>query len=257
MIYQHSIRLSIASFLQRAVPVYLYENFQVLPKEIEEIYENALCLVIRIIFRLLTSKESSNDWIEKDHHLAIINKHNLLTVPMIFDLMIAIGNVKNSDNKESLMGKLLKKYLKLMGDIINYDLQVSVNFFSNAFRSIRTQVMNEGCEGAAGGVLPDENSSVLETQFDDVTYFTLDCVYTLNLLLELWPSARDLCNEFNLSYQIANFYNDTLKLLYRNLYQCNPKALSLKWLNISRIHLLQCFRKLVATPCLDLALNNP
>lgn len=256
MVYQQTVRVVIASFLQRAVPFYLYENFHTTANEIEELYESALCLVIRITFRLLTAEEGPDDWIENDHHIAIITKHNLLTVPMMIDLMVATGNTQ-INGEISLMERLLQKYLHLMGNNIKSDLEASLNFFKSAFRSIKTQVLNEGCEGAAGGQLLPDDKSASETQFDDVTLYTLDCVYTLHLLLKLWPNVKDWCNNFDFGHQIANFYNDTLTLLYRNLYQCNPKAASFKWLNTSRIQLLQCFHYIVTANWQKMALYNP
>lgn len=237
MVFQKSALVCVVSFLQKATPFYINICSEPPSDYVKGLYETLLNLVLRIICRLLTPKESSESWLKKDDMRELIYKNYLISVPMLFDLLVAVGNAM-PDNA-AILHKIFDTLLSVEP---NYkkDLMAALNFFHAAFRSIHTQTENEGFEGAGGG-LPDDNC---ETPFDDVALYTLDCAFTLSVLLDVCPAVRSLCGEIKLGQSIANFYDNTLSFLYKNICLINESANSLMWLNQARLQFLQVFRSI-------------
>ncbi|KNC23734.1 hypothetical protein FF38_01210 [Lucilia cuprina] len=237
MVFQKSALGCIVSFLQKATPFYINICSQPPTDNVQADYETLLNLVLRIICRLLTPKESADCWLKKDDMRELIYKNYLISVPMLFDLLVAVGNA--SPENAAILQRIFDTLLSIEP---NYkkDLIAALNFFRAAFRSIQTQTENEGFEGAGGG-LPDDTC---ETPFDDVALYTLDCAFTLSVLLDVCPAVRSLCGEIKLGQSIANFYDNTLSFLYKNIYLINETAKSLMWLNQARLQFLQAFRSI-------------
>lgn len=237
MLYQQSALGAIVSFLQKATPFYINVFTELPATEVQELYEYILNLILRIICRVLSPKESNESWIKKEDLKTLIYENYLVSIPMLFDLLVAVGN--GTQENIDLLKKIFDTLLLLQP---NYkkDLQHALTYFRVAFRSIHTQTENEGFEGAGGG-LPDESC---ETPFDDVVLYTLDCAFTLSVLLDVCPVAKEICLEIKLPQAIANFYDNTLPFLYKNIYVINEQAKSLLWINHARIQLLKSFRSI-------------
>lgn len=237
MIYQKSALGSVVSFLQKATPFYINICTNTPSDDTQDLYETILNLILRIICRILTPKESADSWLKKDDLRELIYKNYLISVPMLFDLLVAVGNA-NPENS-SILHKIFDTLLNIEP---NYkkDLMAALAFFRAAFRSIQTQTENEGFEGAGGG-LPDDSC---ETPFDDVALYTLDCAFTLSVLLDVCPAVRSLCGEIKLAQSIANFYDNTMPFLYKNIFLINDTAKSLVWLNHARLQFLKAFRSI-------------
>lgn len=237
MVFQKSALGCVVSFLQKATPFYINICAEPPTEQDQDLYETLLNMILRIICRLLTPKESAESWLKKEDMRELIYKNYLISVPMLFDLLVAVGNA-TADNAAILQ----RIFSTLLNIEPNYkkDLIAALNFFRAAFRSIQTQTENEGFEGAGGG-LPDDSC---ETPFDDVALYTLDCAFTLSVLLDVCPAVRGMCGEIKLAQSIANFYDNTLTFLYKNIYLINDMAKSLMWLNQARLQFLQAFRSI-------------
>ncbi|XP_005189372.3 activating signal cointegrator 1 complex subunit 2 [Musca domestica] len=237
LLYQQSALGAIVSFLQKATPFYINVFTELPATEVQELYEYILNLILRIICRVLSPKESNESWIKKEDLKMLIYENYLVSIPMLFDLLVAVGN--GTQENIDLLKKIFDTLLLLQP---NYkkDLQHALTYFRVAFRSIHTQTENEGFEGAGGG-LPDESC---ETPFDDVVLYALDCAFTLSVLLDVCPVAKEICLEIKLPQAIANFYDNTLPFLYKNIYVINEQAKSLLWINHARIQLLKSFRNI-------------
>ncbi|XP_061392484.1 activating signal cointegrator 1 complex subunit 2-like [Musca vetustissima] len=235
LLYQQSALAAIVSFLQKATPFYINVFTELPAAEIQELYECILNLILRIICRILSPKESNESWLKKDELKMLIYENYLVSIPMLFDLLVAVGNATRENSE--LLKKIFDNLLLLQP---NYkkDLQHALTYFRVAFRSIHTQTENEGFEGAGGG-LPDESC---ETPFDDVVLYTLDCAFTLSVLLDVCPAAKQICSEIKLAQVIANFYDNTLPFLYKNIYVINEQSKSLLWINHARFQFLKAFR---------------
>uniref|UniRef100_A0A1B0ACN2 CUE domain-containing protein n=1 Tax=Glossina pallidipes TaxID=7398 RepID=A0A1B0ACN2_GLOPL len=240
MIYQtEGILASITSYLQNSVPFYVNILRVNIAASVKRLYDDILNLIIRIILRILTRKESAECWIESDDFPDLIYGKNLISVPMLFDLIIAVGN--NSSENTAFLRQIFATLLGLEPKY-RHDLRVSLQFLKTAFCSIRTQTENEGFEGAGGGASLD---AVLDTPFDDVALYALNCSFTLSVLLDVCPDARFICEDEKFPQLIAHFYDETLRQLYQNIYDINPNSLSLIWINQARVQFLRAFRAIV------------
>ncbi|XP_075146407.1 activating signal cointegrator 1 complex subunit 2 [Haematobia irritans] len=249
MLYQPSALGAVVSFLQKATPFYMNIFNDGPPKAISDVYEEILNLVLRIICRILSPKESNDSWLKKEDLKSLIYKNFLISIPMIFDLIIAVGN--GSKENTDLLHKIISTVLTIEPNY-KQDLQHALSFFRAAFRSIHTQTENEGFEGAGGGQ-PDESC---ETPFDDVALYTLDCALTLSVLFDVCPEAKLIAIDIKLPQAIANFYDNTVPFLYKNIYLINEASKSLTWLNYARMHFLKAFRS-VASNVLETILAKP
>uniref|UniRef100_A0A1A9X169 CUE domain-containing protein n=1 Tax=Glossina brevipalpis TaxID=37001 RepID=A0A1A9X169_9MUSC len=238
MIYQKAALASISSILQNCVPFYaniLDVNISV---GMKKLHDDILYLAICVISRILTLKESPECWMENDHFRELVYDNYVISAAMLFDLLIAVGNASsgNVDLLRKVFGTLLRLEPRFREDI-----QTAIKYLKTAFRSIHTQTENEGFDGAGGGLV--DNMS--DTPFDDVALYALNCSFTLSVLLDVCPDARSICEEQKLTLHISKFYDVTLRQLYINIYNVNPHALSLIWVNQARIQFLRAFRSII------------
>lgn len=190
---------SVVTFLQRANPYYRTETDSNTP-EVNEValvnakslYAQLLNRAVRVVMRLITSKESATEWITPQQHSSLLYENYLMSVPLLFDLVIAVGDADEQNLK--LLQQIFETVLRIQPDYLK-DLEEGLAFYENAFLSMQIQVENEGCEGAGGGTLLDPDA---DTPYDDVVLFALDCAYTLRMLLQLCPTLLAACEQMKL-----------------------------------------------------------
>lgn len=155
-------------------------------------YDNMLNLAVRVVMRLITSKESPTTWITPQRHSTLLYSHFLMSVPLLCDLVIALGDVEEENVK--ILQNIFDALVHIQPEY-KTDLKNALSFYEDAFHSMQTQVENEGCEGAGGGapLYPK-----VDTPYDDVVVFALDCAYTLRLLLQFYPSLYMVCEQLKL-----------------------------------------------------------
>ncbi|XP_030378474.1 activating signal cointegrator 1 complex subunit 2 [Scaptodrosophila lebanonensis] len=246
MVYEESAMNVIVTFLQRANPYYRTDSStgETTPidgaaaSKAEALYAKLLNLVVRVILRLLTAQESPTEWIIPEQHGDLLYKNYLISVPLLFDLVVAVGDAEAQN--VALLEKIFTTVLRLQPNYLN-DFREGLAFYENAFLSMQIQVDNEGCEGACGGSLLDSDA---ETPYDDVVLFALDCAYTLRVLLKVCPALTQICEETKLPQCIANFYDLTVPMMYKNICLVNPMARSLKWLNEARQQFINAVRSI-------------
>ncbi|KAH8276726.1 hypothetical protein KR044_002143 [Drosophila immigrans] len=241
MVHFDSAMAAIVTFLQRANPYYRLDTddtnaSNTALSNAKLLYSQLLNHVIRLIMRLLTEQESPTEWLAPEHHRTLLYNNYLISVPLLCDLVIAVGD--GDPQNLCVLQTIFETVLRLQPDYIK-DLQEALAFYENAFLSMQIQVDNEGCEGAGGGALLDPAA---DTPYDDVVLFALDCAYTLRLLLQLCPDLLQACEQLKLVQSIANFYDLTVPTLYRNIYMINARANSLRWLNEARQQFLNVVR---------------
>ncbi|EDW00286.1 activating signal cointegrator 1 complex subunit 2 [Drosophila grimshawi] len=245
MLYDEAAMTAVVTFLQRANPYYRKEVESSTIGEHDAALTNAMTLyaellnrAVRIIMRLLTAQESATEWITPEHHSSLLYDNYLMSVPVLCDLVIAVGDA--DANNLNILEQIFETVIRIQPDYLK-DLQEGLAFYENAFLSMQIQVDNEGCEGAGGGTLLDPDA---ETPYDDVVLFALDCAYTLRMLIQLCPELLEACEQLKLVQIIANFYDLTIPLLYRNIYLINAQASSLCWLNEARQQFLNVVRRI-------------
>ncbi|XP_068159978.1 activating signal cointegrator 1 complex subunit 2 [Drosophila tropicalis] len=243
MVYEESAMAALVTFLQRANPFYRLESTNDDSSQTNTLYEELLNLVMRIILRLCTARESATEWMTQQQHSDLLYTNYLISIPLLFDIIIALGDA-NPQNFQ-LLREIFAVVLHLPADYMK-DLREGLAFYENAFLSMQIQVENEGCEGAGGGAFLDADST--ETPYDDVVLFALDCSHTLRVLMALSGEVKnllDIMEQLRLGQSIANFYDLTVPVLYRNIYTINPQAPSLRWLNEVRQQFLAVIRAIV------------
>lgn len=163
------------------------------------------------------------EWITKEHLAELLYSKFLISVPMIFDIIIAYGrpNVATLQRLITTIIKIERKYQN--------DLAEGLQFLVKAFNTIQEKVM--------------ENSS--STSFEDLALYALDCAATINLLVEVYPEAYELCQRVQLEQGATNFYDLTIPLLYKNIYLIDRNSIGIKYLNHARVHLLGFFRAII------------
>lgn len=250
MVFQKTALAAVVSFLQRSTPFYLNVWSQIVQQQnIIEIYEQILEHVLRIVCRLITNSESDEAWLSVEHQRELIYKNYLISVPMLFDLLMAVGDADPQNT--TVLRRIFDSLLRIEPNY-KQDILAALSFFRTAFRSVQTQAENEGFEGAGGGDL-DENA---ETPYDDVALYTLDCAYSLSVLLTVCPEVQVLCAEIKLGQSIAQFYDNTIPFLYKNIFLINEAATSLGWLNMARLEYLKAFRS-IAYGFVEAVMANP
>jgi len=186
---------AIVTFLQRANPYYRVTTDATESSDLinaKLLYGQLLNHVVRVIKRLLTEKESPVEWISPEHHRSLLYDNYLISVPVLCDLVIAVGDA--DEQNLMVLDQIFNTVMRIQPDYIK-DLQEGLAFYENAFLSMQIQVENEGCEGAGGGALLDPDA---DTPYDDVVLFALDCAYTLRLLIQLCPSLLEACEQLKL-----------------------------------------------------------
>ncbi|XP_034489809.1 activating signal cointegrator 1 complex subunit 2 [Drosophila innubila] len=241
MVYHKSAMGAVVTFLQRANPYYRVDMDASASSELinaKLLYGQLLNHVVRLIMRLLTEMESDTEWIAPEHHSSLLYTNYLISVPLLCDLVIAVGDADEQNLK--VLEQIFMTVMHIQPNYMN-DFKEGLAFYDNAFLSMQIQVENEGCEGAGGGALLDPDA---DTPYDDVVLFALDCAYTLRLFLQLCPSLLSACEQLKLVQSIANFYDLTIPMLYRNIFMINAKASSLLWLNEARQQFLNVVRSI-------------
>lgn len=179
---------SIIGFLQEAIPFYIPFKSITNNLKIITIYGEILQNVLRIICRLITNKESDEAWITKEHLKELLYTKFLISIPMIFDMIIAYGRINLS-----ILSKIIKTIFKIEPKY-NEDLKIAICFLQNAFNVIKRKT--EGTDD-------DENEYEKNCSFDDLALYTLDCASTISILLEIYPEARIICNEIQLELRFG------------------------------------------------------
>lgn len=185
---------AIVTFLQRANPYYIQHDTDqdTDTHDATVLYGQLLDLVVRLVMRLCTSQESDTEWISPQQHGSLLYTNYLISLPMLFDLIVAVGDAEPSNI--DLLRDIIERVLRLQPDYAK-DMKEALAFYENAFLSMQIQVENEGYEGAGGGAPLDAD---LETPYDDVVVFAMDCAYTLHLLLLLRPELVEILEELRL-----------------------------------------------------------
>lgn len=170
----------------------------------------------------------------KEHLADLIYSKFLISIPMLFDLIIAYGRPNSA-----LLYRIFKTVLTVEPKYKN-DLQQSLLSIKKVFEIVQAKI--------------DENDA--KTSFEELAVYTLDCAASIAILLEVYPDICEMCLDIKLEASITNFYDATLPALFKQIYLVNPMSYSLKHLARARIELLGSFRCL-SNMYLEKILANP
>lgn len=234
MVYDPGCIASVISFLQDATPFFTPISTLTSNARISNLYKQCLDSVLKVIFRLVTQKETETEWVAKDHLSKLLYSNFLISIPVIFDILIAYGRTNRA-----LLQELLTQIFTLdyrYGD----DLKVALQYLKKSFHSVQEKI--------------DENDA--KANFDDLAVYALDCAATIGILLEVYPDAVQFALDIQLEQGITSFYDQTLPLLYKHICEINRAAPSLGLLNQCRMELLGSFR-CMTNAYLERILNFP
>jgi activating signal cointegrator complex subunit 2 len=216
------------SFLQEALPFYLpvkkllSENGNALALY-EKIYKNAL----RIVCRIITNRQSDEEILSKEKHAKIIYDNFAISIPMIFDL-ISIYGVSN----KGLMKKFIDTLIQIEPNYVN-DLKMGIKFIvDQSFKALQKRI--------------DYIQDFYE-EYEDISLYLMNIASTINILVDLIPdSIKDYCSkDLKLESAISNFYENFIPQFYLRSYEAYPDAYFLRYINYSRLELINCFRNLL------------
>lgn len=231
VILEKSVMASVSSFLQESTPFYL-DLDRIVPDNIAKtLYNDILRDVVRIFCRLVTNKEADNKWISKTDLRDLIYSNYLITAPMLMDLILACG-----EGNSKVVKKIFESVIQIQPSY-EKDLEEAIQNYPKALLNVVREI--ENLENSASGAYD------LDTPYDEVVLFSLDCAYTLSILLDIWPPARKFCSAAGVQASLSRFYDSTIPNLWKNIHVINPYAIALNWLNHTRIQLLRSYRAIV------------
>ncbi|KXJ80582.1 hypothetical protein RP20_CCG024358 [Aedes albopictus] len=219
---------AVISFTQNAVPYYLIGVVRSSAK-VFPLYSAAHRCTLQVICRMITQRESDRCWIGREFLGELLYKHFLVSIPLIFDMLPIYGR----DNK-AVLGLMLQTIFKLQPKF-QQDLRVGLQYLQSTFKIIQQRIETDRIDGNA------TTSSTL----NDLAIYVLDCCSSLSLLVEVYPEVRATCTDLGLEQSISNFYDNTLVLLYKNIFAMDNDSPYLVHLNAARMELLAAFRAIV------------
>lgn len=218
-------------FLQESTPFYiplrdiLYDN-----EPIVELYDKICRNALVIICRLITNRESDEEFMTKEKQAELIYGNYVISVPMIFDIVGLYGY-----NNRDIVQKIITTVLKIESKYSN-DLKSGMRFIKETFGKIKEQV----------SLIEKENRDLYES-YEDVSLYLMNIASTLNLLVELIPNdIKTFCShDLHLEQSITSFYDSIIPMLYQNSYDVDSSAWFLDFINYARIELIHAFRNLL------------
>lgn len=234
IIYDMGTIETVLSFLQESTPSYFSLTSMKSDTNIIELYSKILKNVLTVICRLVTNKENDFEWIEKSYIADILYTKYIISVPIMFDMISTYGR-----SNLILLKRIFDTILKIEPKY-ETDLKLGLKYLQISLKKVFDEIKH------------DSNLSLLE----DFALHSLDCAYTLNVLLEICPIAKSICADIKMEQSLSEFYETTVPKLYERIYFMDNNSIGLKHLNYSRLELLGAFRNMLSF-YMDNALENP
>lgn len=157
----------------------------------------------------------------------------LISVPMLLDVLVVYGR-----SNEAIVKRLLQCVIKIQSKY-QQDLTEALIFTVNAFDQIESNV----------------NKNEDDT-LNDLALYTLDCAYTIHILLNFVPEADEICRRTGVGRKVTHFYDSAIPMLFKNLSMIDRDAVGLKYLKYARCELLAFIRD-ICKKYLDAILAEP
>ncbi|KAK9307142.1 hypothetical protein QLX08_002463 [Tetragonisca angustula] len=258
IVFNTSILDTLVSFLQDAPPFYALENFPNSPKMLE-LLETLSRYVLVVFARLVTNKESSEEYMNRPFLGSLLYEKYIFTVPIIFDLCQLYGR-----ENAKIMERILNSLFTLEPQY-NNDLQKTVPCLIEALENVERKF--GGCSTytteAVSLSKQNINSSKLTLfQLEDMILYVLDISSTISVFLKNYPPAVNIFHTEDFMNKLVSVYESTIPEMYKILKNlaCNdenmPKYVELKHrLDVTRIEILNLFRIIIYEPILNIQEN--
>lgn len=218
-------------FLQEATPFYIpLRKITEDNGAVVELYEKLCRNALIIVCRLITNRESDEEFMSKEKQAEIIYKNFIISIPMLFDMVTLFGY-----SNKNLVQKIIDTLLKIEPKY-SHDLKMGIKFIISTFDSMRKQLE----------VTESENRELFDG-YEDITLYLMNIATTLNLIVDLVPNdVKAYCSrELHLEAAIASLYDNFIPQLYQFSIEVDANAWFLTYLNYSRVELINCYRTLL------------
>ncbi|CAL7945548.1 unnamed protein product [Xylocopa violacea] len=259
VVFNTSILNALVSFLQEAPPFYALDNFSNYP-EMVELLETLSRYVLVVFSRLVTNKESHQEYMDRPFLGNLLYENYIFTVPIIFDLCQFYGR-----QNEKIMEKILN-CLFTLEPRYNNDLQRTIPCLIEALENVERKFNGYStCYTNEAVSLPkQEIKPTILTLFtlEDMILYVLDISSTINVFLKNYPPAVSIFHQEDFMNKIVAIYENTIPEMYKTLDKLAynddnmPKYMELKHrLDVTRIEILNVFRIIIYEPILNFLEN--
>ncbi|XP_050591798.1 activating signal cointegrator 1 complex subunit 2 [Bombus affinis] len=258
IVFNTSVLDTLVSFLQDAPPFYALENFPNCP-EMLELLETLSHYVLIIFARLVTNKESPEEYMNRPFLGNLLYDKYIFTVPIIFDLCQLYGR-----ENAKIMERILNSLFELEPQY-NNDLQRAVPCLIEAFENVERKFGSDSIytDEAVSLSKQDTNSSKLTLfQLEDMILYVLDISSTVGVFLINYSPAVSIFHTVDFMNKLVSVYESTIPEMYKILKNLAyndenmPKYIELKHrLDVIRIEILKLFRIIIYEPILTIQEN--
>lgn len=203
MVHSKEARQLLTSFLQEAPPFYLQDQFPN-DKEMKDALSETERLVFLVFLRLSVKRESKDSYTE--HLGEILYNNYLFTVPILLDICLIYGNT----NRE-LVSKLLNNVISAAPQFLN-DFKEIIPHLRHTFKILESKFQVDSKE-----VMPVKIFERRELHSSDVRDLILhfyDSIATVQIFLEIYPSACQLFINNEFMSELASFYANVIPKMY-------------------------------------------
>lgn len=249
VIYYDSTMPAIVSFLQEAVPFYaLKKYFQ--DDDMWKLYKKSYGLVYAIVNRLVTNRESEDEYMSEKYLGNLIYDNYIFTVSMMLDLCLVYG-----ESNRSGLQSIISRVLKIQPSYLD-DLKDTVSVCSKVLKSVEASFGIHHDTGNEPIKLSEKNKlqqrPMSLSVFEDIVTHILDTAINLRIFLDICSPACVAFHELHFETHLVKFYEYAIPEMYENLEtlvnkeDCNSKYVELKTnLDIIRTEMLKSYRYIV------------
>ncbi|XP_032519004.2 activating signal cointegrator 1 complex subunit 2 isoform X2 [Danaus plexippus] len=244
------------SFIQEVSPPYLPAHEC---GDVRGIYEEIRRLVLVVFSRLITNKESKNQWMTKEYLADIIYNNFIFTIPVLWDLCLAYGvdNARHISKMVDTVYTLQPTY--------NTDTLLALTFVQESFKYIIMQVnkdyeseeppnLPETFKGFGEIRRPSGNRSHDKLTFNvlrDLVIHMLDTAMTLRIFVEVYPKAAELMKKTNFVLSVVQLYEYGIPQLYEVLLEVGDETSVTYtevecYIDMTRSEIIDTFREMLA-----------
>ncbi|XP_072944768.1 activating signal cointegrator 1 complex subunit 2 [Epargyreus clarus] len=253
--HKHCVDM-LVSFLQEADPPYIppHEN-----RDVQKLYEEIRRLVLVVLSRLVTNKESKSRWMSKEYMGELLYNNFVFTIPVIWDTCLAYGadNLRHVSRLLDAVFALQPRYER--------DAEYALGFVNEAFKYIILQVNNdydseeppnlpETFKGFGEIHRPTDSKGPETITFNvlrDLVIHLLDTAMTLRIFVEAYPKSAHILKKKNFILSVAQLYEHGIPHLYEKLEEIGDESSAAyseveRYLDMARAEFIDLFREVLA-----------
>ncbi|XP_012277667.1 activating signal cointegrator 1 complex subunit 2 isoform X2 [Orussus abietinus] len=256
VVYNSKIVNMLVSFLQEAPPFYVLDDFPD-NKEMRQALDVLRRFVLVTFARLVTNKESTTEFMTREHHGHLLYDNYIFTIPIMLDLCQLYGR-ENS----KIVERILKSVFKLQ-PLYNDDLRRTIPFLVDVLRNIEQRFEDRPVPLAGEVVSLAERGcgsiDITLPVLEDLILHLLDISSNIAVFLENYPSASITFHSHDFLNKVVSVYSYTIPEMYKKLEHVAYKdetmgryAEAKHRLDVTRVEFLQLYRTIIYKPIMDI-----